>query len=74
MSFEAEARFLRAWYYFCSARSLGGMPIVEDNVYTYDPNVPIETYQLPRSTESGIYDYIIDECTQIASFYLLTRL
>lgn len=68
MSFEAEARFLRAWYYFCSARSLGGMPIVEDNVYTYDPNVPIETYQLPRSTESGIYDYIIDECTQIASF------
>ncbi|WP_288179993.1 RagB/SusD family nutrient uptake outer membrane protein [Bacteroides sp. CAG:633] len=68
MSFEAEARFLRAWYYFCSARSLGGMPIVEDNVYTYDPNVPIETYQLPRSTESGIYDYIIDECTQIASY------
>lgn len=66
LAFEAEARFLRAWYYFCSARSLGGMPIVGDNVYTYDPNIDIETYQVPRSTESGIYDYIIRECEEIS--------
>lgn len=62
----AEARFLRAWCYFCTARSLGGMPIVGDQVFDYTPGMDIATMQLPRSSEAGIYDYIIQECNEIA--------
>jgi len=61
LNYEAQARFLRAWYYFCSARSLGGMPIIED-VYTYDPSVPIEELQVPRSTEAETYQYVMKQC------------
>lgn len=65
-SFEGEARFLRAWHYFHMARTLGGMPIVGDEVFNYESGVNVETYQIPRSTEAGIYDYIISECEAIA--------
>lgn len=65
-SFEGEARFLRAWHYFHMARTLGGMPIVGDEVFNYQSGVNVETYQIPRSTEAGIYDYIISECEDIA--------
>lgn len=61
-----EARLIRAWYYFCSARSLGGMPIVGDEVYEYIPNMDITKLQEPRATEAGMYDYIINECNTIA--------
>ncbi|KKX49580.1 hypothetical protein [Sphingobacterium sp. IITKGP-BTPF85] len=35
LSYEAEARFLRAWVYFNMARGMGGMPIVGDEVFEY---------------------------------------
>ena len=62
LAYEAEVRFLRAWTYFCMARSLGGMPIVGDVVFDYDPDTDVTNYQLPRSTEAEIYDYVISEC------------
>lgn len=62
----AEARFLRAWYYFCAARSIGGMPIVGDEVYDYTPGMDLSTLQFPRATEAEMYNYIIDECNKIA--------
>ncbi|MCL4640540.1 MAG: RagB/SusD family nutrient uptake outer membrane protein [Olivibacter sp.] len=64
---EGEARFLRAWTYFNMCRSLGGMPIVGDEVFEYQSGTDVTTMQFPRSTEAGLYDYIIDECTQIAT-------
>lgn len=64
-SYEAEARFLRAWVYFNMVRSLGGMPIVGDKVFAYSPGDDITTLQIPRSTESELYNYIISELDAI---------
>lgn len=63
---EGEARFLRAWTYFSMCRGLGGMPIVGDEVFTYESGMDISTMQIARSTEAELYDYIISECTAIA--------
>ena len=63
---EGEARFIRAWVYFCTCRTLGGMPIVGDEVYDYTSGMDITTLQVPRATESAMYDYIIEECKTIA--------
>lgn len=63
---EGEARFLRAWCYFNTCRSLGGMPIVKDEVFDYTPGMDITTLQYPRATEAEMYDYIINECKEIA--------
>jgi len=61
-----EARLIRAWYYFNSCRSLGGMPIVGDEVFDYTPGMDVGTVQIPRATEAEMYDYIISECEAIA--------
>lgn len=66
LQYEGEVRFLRAWTYFNTCRSLGGMPIVEDEVFDYTPGMDISTMQYPRATEAAMYDYIIKECTEIA--------
>lgn len=63
---EGETRFLRAWVYFCMGRGLGGMPIVGDEVFSYETGMDISTMQIARSTEAELYDYIISECTEIA--------
>jgi len=65
-AYEGEARFLRAWTYFNMARGLGGMPIVNDEVFDYQAGMDITVLQYPRSTEAGIYDYVITECEAIA--------
>lgn len=70
-TYIAEARYIRAWIYFCMARSLGGVPIVGDDVFSYTPGMDITTLQIPRSTEAAIYDYIIDQC-EIAATDLST--
>lgn len=57
--YEAEVRFLRAWTYLFMARGMGGMPIVGDRVFELTDNVA--DMRLPRSTEQGMYDYIIEE-------------
>ena len=72
-TYEGEARFLRAWTYFNMARGMGGMPIVGDEVFDYQGGMDITTLQYPRSTEAGIYDYVIAECDAIASMLPDTR-
>lgn len=64
---RGEVRFMRAYTYFCMCRCMGGMPIVGDEVFTYEAGMDITTLQYPRSTESEMYDYIIKECTEIAA-------
>ncbi len=63
---EGEARFLRAWTYFNMCRCLGGMPIVGNTVFEYTAGMDVTPLQLARSTEAEMYDYIINECTEIA--------
>ncbi len=65
--YEGEVRFLRAWTYFNMARGLGGMPIVGDEVFDYQGGMDITTLQYARSTEAGIYDYIIAECEAVST-------
>ncbi|MBB6004058.1 RagB/SusD family nutrient uptake outer membrane protein [Arcicella rosea] len=64
LNMEAQAKFLRAWYYFSMARSIGGMPIIGDTVYTYQAGVDVTGWRVPRSTEAQIYRYVIDQCDQ----------
>lgn len=65
-TYIGEAKYIRAWLYFCMGRTLGGVPIMGDEVYTYDPNMDITTLQVPRSTEAELYDYVISECREAA--------
>lgn len=65
---EGEARFIRAWLYFNMVRGMGGMPIVGDEVFDYVPGMDITALQYLRSTEAGLYDYIISECEAIKDY------
>lgn len=67
---EGEIRFLRAWTYFNMARSLGGMPLIGDNVFEYTSGMDVSTLQFPRSSEADIYDYVISECEDVARNFL----
>jgi len=62
--FIAEARFLRANYYFELVKRMGGVPLItQSQQYNYDGNVT--SLQVPRSKESEIYDFIIREADSI---------
>jgi hypothetical protein len=54
----AEARFIRAFYYFDLVKKYGGMPIIEE-VQTFDNN--LAALQVPRNKEEEVYDYILKE-------------
>ena len=62
-----EVRYIRAWLYFCMGRTLGGVPIVGDQLFNYTPGMDITTLQVPRSKEAELYDYVISECEAAAS-------
>lgn len=57
---KAEARFLRAYFYFELVKRYGGVPLVGDNVYVLGDDV-----QLPRNTFAQCIDYIIGELDEI---------
>jgi hypothetical protein len=58
--FYAEARFLRANFYFEMTKRFGGVPLVLTPLQ-YDENGKIEDLQVPRSKEADMYDFIISE-------------
>lgn len=58
---KAEARFLRAWYYFILVEHYGGVPLVGDTLYTYTDHIPVA-----RSTYANCIDYIVSECNAAA--------
>lgn len=66
-----EVKYIRAWLYFCMGRTLGGVPIVGDQLFNYTPGMDITTLQVPRSKEAELYDYVISECEAAAS--MLTK-
>ena len=63
---EGEVRFLRAWCYFNMVRGLGGVPLMGDEVYTYNGPQDLEKLTKARATEAESYDYIISECKAAA--------
>lgn len=62
--FIAEARFLRANYYFELVKRMGGVPLIT-NPMQYDYSGNVTNLQVPRSKESEIYDFIISEAEAI---------
>ena len=64
---KAEARFLRAWYYFILLRHYGGIPLIGDVVYEAEDDIKTE-----RNTFAQCVDYIISEC-DLAAKDLLVR-
>ncbi len=59
--YKAEARFLRAWYYFILVKHYGGVPLIGDVVYDKDDEMKTE-----RDTYEDCIDYIVKE-TQMAA-------
>ena len=57
---KAEARFLRAHFYFELVKRYGGVPLIGDNVYVLGDDV-----QLPRNTFARCIDYIVRELDEI---------
>lgn len=53
----AEARFLRAWYYFILLKHYGGVPIIGDTVYSFTDHIPVK-----REPFTDCVDYIVREC------------
>ncbi|PWG81225.1 RagB/SusD family nutrient uptake outer membrane protein [Pararcticibacter amylolyticus] len=60
---KAEARFLRAWYYFILLEHYGGVPLMGDSVYSADDNVP-----RVRNTFEECVNYIVSECDTAAKY------
>lgn len=66
LQYKAEARFLRAWYYYILLRHYGGVPIVYDKIY--GANEPIDA---TRQNYETCVNYIIDECNAILADNIL---
>ncbi|RXK62029.1 RagB/SusD family nutrient uptake outer membrane protein [Lacibacter luteus] len=62
--FKAEARFLRANYYFEITKRMGGVPLILKSL-TYDFSGDASNLQFPRSKESEMYDFVIAEADAI---------
>lgn len=59
-SYKAEARFLRAFFYFQLLERYGGVPLVGDQVFDINDNM-----ELPRNTFEQCVDYIVSELDDI---------
>ena len=60
----AEARFLRASYYFTLTRFFGGVPLILKSL-EYDGSGNTTPLQFPRAKESEMYDFIIKEAEEL---------
>ena len=60
----AEARFLRASYYFEMVKRMGGVPLILETE-NYDYSGDASYLQHPRATEAEIYDFVIAEAEAI---------
>ncbi|MEC3878949.1 RagB/SusD family nutrient uptake outer membrane protein [Parapedobacter sp. 10938] len=57
---KAEARFLRAMFYFELVKRHGGVPLLGDKVYQLNDNI-----ELPRQDFQACVAFIVDECDAI---------
>jgi hypothetical protein len=59
--FKAEARFLRAWYYFILVKHYGGVSLIGDVVYKNG-----DVIKTDRNTFEECINYIVTECDEAA--------
>ncbi|WP_225979795.1 RagB/SusD family nutrient uptake outer membrane protein [Pseudobacter ginsenosidimutans] len=62
--FLAEARFLRANFYFEMTKRMGGVPLILKSLY-YELGSDPASLQFPRAKESEMYDFVISEAEAI---------
>jgi hypothetical protein len=68
-AWKAEARFLRAYFYFELIKRFGGVPLLGDKVYSLTDNIA-----LPRNTFADCVKYIVSECDAIKGSLLTSPL
>ncbi|MDR0540926.1 MAG: RagB/SusD family nutrient uptake outer membrane protein [Dysgonamonadaceae bacterium] len=68
---KAEARALRAWFYFCLVRQYGPVVIVPDNLIGADASAG--DMQFPRSSIKTCFEYIISEMDEVVKMNALVR-
>ncbi len=61
----AEARFLRANYYFEMVKRMGGVPLITSSLVYDASKGDASSIQMPRAKESEVYDFIISEAEAI---------
>ena len=72
-TYIAEARFVRAYYYFGMVRAYGGVPIITEPLDDkYDGGENKGLY-VPRSTEKETWDFVLSELTEVAKLLPETR-
>lgn len=57
--YKAEARFLRAYFYFGLLRQYGPVPLLGESILA--PDVPFDQTQIPRSSYDECVDFIASE-------------
>ncbi len=57
---KAEARFLRALFYFELVKRHGGVPLLGDKIYQLEDNI-----ELPRNTFEECINYIVQQCDAV---------
>ncbi|SHG44197.1 Starch-binding associating with outer membrane [Flavobacterium fluvii] len=65
-SYRAQARFLRAMFYFEMLKRWGGIPLIGDKVFTLDDDVALKRNTLDESVA-----YILGECNALISDNIL---
>lgn len=65
---QAEARFLRAWYYAMMLQHYGGVPLIGDSVFTVS-----DVLTAKRNTYRECVDYILSECDYAAAILPLVQ-
>lgn len=59
---KADARFLRAYFYWELLKRYGGVPLLGDTVYAQSDNIKVA-----RNTFAQTVDYIVSECDAVKS-------
>ncbi len=62
--YAAEARFLRAYFYFCLLRQYGPIILVRELIR---PDAPLSEIQYPRNTYDECVDYIVSELDEVTA-------
>jgi len=61
--YKSEARYLRAWYYFCLVRQYGPVVILPETLIS--PDATVVEMTLPRNTIKECFTYISNELNQV---------
>ncbi|RQO70556.1 RagB/SusD family nutrient uptake outer membrane protein [Pedobacter sp. KBW06] len=65
IQWKAEARFLRAYFYFELVKRWGGVPLIGDKIFGLNDNV-----NLKRNTADECYDYVLSEIEAVKDLLL----